>query len=106
MHTITSPVPLSFSTSGWVLTGTRVPNSGVTASLPTSSRWRSSSGWASSATQAGISSGRVVSIRASPPPTGWKRTRFIAPGRSRSSSSAWATAVWKSTSHSVGASSW
>ena len=40
------------------------------------------------------------------PPTLPKRTLCIAPGRSRSSSSAWATAVWKSTSQSVGASSW
>ena len=36
----------------------------------------------------------------------WKRTWCMRTGRSRSSSSACATAVWKSTSQSVGASSW
>lgn len=34
------------------------------------------------------------------------RSRWYAPGRSRSSSSAWATAVAKPTSQSVGASAW
>ncbi len=38
MQTITSPVPLSRSTSGWLSTGTRVPNSGVRASPPTIAR--------------------------------------------------------------------
>ena len=59
---IAMPVPLSGSASGCGRTGTRTPNNGVTTSFPNSGLYRSSSGWATNATQAGISSGRVVSI--------------------------------------------
>ena len=46
-------------------------------------------------------------MRTSPEPSAWwKRSAWYAPGISRSSSSACATAVRKSTSHSVGASAW
>ena len=38
VQTITRPVPFSGSTSGCVSTGTRVPNSGVSTSRPTSAR--------------------------------------------------------------------
>ena len=47
-------------------TGTRTPKSGVTTSRPNSGWYRASSGCATSATQAGISSGRVVSISTRP----------------------------------------
>ena len=86
-------------------TGTRAPNRGVITSRPIKPRYRSSSGCATRATQAGISSGRVVSMSTGPPPGRVKRTVWKAPGTSRSSSSAWATAVLKSMSQSVGASS-
>ena len=75
--------------------------------VPTSEVNRSSDGFTTRATHAGISSGRVVSITTSPAPsTRGNFTAWYAPGISRSSSSAWATAVRKSTSHSVGASAW
>jgi hypothetical protein len=44
------------------LIGTSTPNSGVRTVVPKRSLYRSSSGCATSATQAGISSGRVVSL--------------------------------------------
>ena len=101
------PDPFSGSASGCARTVIRAPNSGVRTSVPNSARYRSSSGCATSATHAGISSGRVVSITTSPPPSTFgNRTAWYAPGMSRSSSSACATAVRKSTSQSVGASAW
>ncbi|MEI8359616.1 MAG: LysR family transcriptional regulator [Deltaproteobacteria bacterium] len=56
-------------------------------------------------TQAGSNSGRVVAMTndASPPSTP-KAISWNAPRVGRSSTSACATAVWKSTSHIVGAS--
>ena len=57
------PVPLSGAASSWATIGTSTPNSGVRADFPNSGWKRSSSGWATRATQAGSSSGRVVSIQ-------------------------------------------
>ena len=106
VQTMAIPVPFSGSASSCASTGTRAPNSGVATSPPSNSgRYRSSLGWATSATHAGISSGRVVSISTAPSPSARRNnTRYAAPGIVRSSSSACATAVRKSTSHSVGAS--
>ena len=59
---IAMPLPFSGSASGCARIGTRAPNSGVITRCPNSGWYRSSSGCATSATQAGISSGRVVSI--------------------------------------------
>ena len=59
---IAMPLPFSGSASACARTGTGTPNSGVVTSVPKSGLYRSSSGCATSATQAGISSGRVVSI--------------------------------------------
>ena len=56
------PAPLSISASGWATTGTSTPNTGEVTVVPKSEAYRSSSGWAMRATQAGSSSGRVVSI--------------------------------------------
>ena len=55
------------SASSWARIGTSTPNSGVVAVRPNSGWYRSSSGWATTATQAGSSSGRVVSIHRSSP---------------------------------------
>ena len=111
VHTITRPVPLPGSARWCASTGTAVPNSGVTAVRPISGAYRSSSGCATSATQAGSSSGRVVATTTSPAvpfpaPSSARRnaTRWYAPATGRSSSSAWATAVPNVTSHSDGAS--
>ena len=100
------PVPLAGSASGCARTGTSTPNTGVRTAAPTRSAYRSSSGWQTSATHAGSSSGRVVSISTSRPSGPVNRSRWYAPGRSRSSSSACATAVPYPTSHRVGASAW
>ena len=62
-----TPVPLAGSARVWATTGTRTPNSGVVTSEPNSGLYRSSSGWATRATHAGISSGRVVSISIAAP---------------------------------------
>src|SRR6202020_121642 len=70
---------------------------------PNRGRYRASSGCATSATQAGSSSGRVVSIHTGPVGE-WNEIRWNAPATSRSSSSARAPAVWEVTSHSVRAS--
>ncbi len=59
---IAMPEPLSGSARRWATTGTSTSNSGVRTVLPNSGWYRSSSGWATSATQAGSSSGRVVSM--------------------------------------------
>ena len=99
---IATPVPFSGFASGCAFKGTRALNSGVTTSVPNSGWKRGSSGCATSATQAGSSSGRVVSISMAPPSARVKRSLWYAPGVSRSSSSACATAVRKSTSQSVG----
>ena len=102
---IAMPVPLSGCARTCASTGTSTLNKGVRTVLPKYGMYRSSSGCAIKATQAGRSSGRVVSIRMSPEPSVlWNFRVWYAPGRSRSSSSACATAVLKSTSHSVGAS--
>src|SRR2546421_4070226 len=99
VHTIAIPVPLSGAASGWAYTGMSTWNSGEWTVRPTRSAYRGSDGWHTSATQAGSSSGRVVSTS-----TSSKRRRWYAPGRSRYSSSACATAVENVASHSVGAS--
>ena len=104
MHTIAIPDPLSGSASGCASTGTGTPNTGVSTEDPNRDWYRASSGCATSATQAGSSSGRVVSIHTGDPSAARKEIRWNAPATSRSSSSACATAVWKVTSHSVGAS--
>ena len=67
VQTIAMPVPLSGSASRCPSTGTGTPNSGVSAVLPSSPAYRSSSGCATRATQAGSSSGRVVATTISPP---------------------------------------
>ena len=94
---MTSPVPLSGSTSRCASTGTSAPNSGVRSEEPTSPAYRSSEGCTTSATQAGSSSGRVVSTVNCP-----NASEYQVPSTSRSSSSACATAVPKSASQSVG----
>ena len=65
------PVPLSGWANRWATTGTSTPKSGVRTVVPTTDAKRSSSGWATTATHAGSSSGRVVSIRTSSRP--WPR---------------------------------
>ena len=105
VHTMTSPVPLAGSASRWARIGTGTPNTGVIAVWPIRAAYRSSSGWATSATQAGSSSGRVVAMTTSEAAVANAR-RLNVPGVSRSSISACATAVPKVTSHSAGASAW
>ena len=61
------PVPLSGWASSWATIGTSTPKSGVIAVVPNSGWNRSSSGWATMATHAGSSSGRVVSIHTGSP---------------------------------------
>ena len=104
VQTMAMPVPLSICASSCASTGTATSNNGVRTMVPKNGLYRSSSGWATSATHAGMSSGRVVAITISPPDSCLKEMSWNAPGRSRSSNSAWATAVPKSTSHNVGAS--
>ncbi len=71
------PVPFSGSASSCATIGTSAPNSGVTAVRPTRARYRSSVGFATSATHAGISSGREVSISTQPCPSAMSnRTRW------------------------------
>ena len=62
-----TPVPFSGSASSCATTGTGTRNSGVSAVVPTSEANRSSDGFTTSATHAGISSGRLVSISTFPP---------------------------------------
>ncbi len=75
VHTMAMPVPLSGWASGWATTGTSTPNRGVRTVEPINDRKRSSSGWATIATQLTISSGRVVSMRTSPSAP-WKAIRW------------------------------
>ncbi len=92
---IATPVPFSGSASSCATIGTSAPNSGVTTVVPTSDRYRSSVGFTTRATHAGISSGREVSISTEPSPSARaNRMRWYAPSISRSSISACATAVW------------
>ena len=56
------PAPLSISAAGCARIGTRTLNSGDVTILPKYGLYRSSSGCAMSATHAGSSSGRVVSM--------------------------------------------
>ncbi|CAB4663535.1 unannotated protein [freshwater metagenome] len=63
---IAIPEPLSFWARWCARTGTSTPNNGVFTVLPNIGWYRSSSGCATSATQAGINSGRVVSIKIFP----------------------------------------
>ena len=63
-----APVPFSGSASSWATIGTGTRNTGVSAVVPTSGAYRSSAGFTTSATQAGMSSGREVSISRRPPP--------------------------------------
>jgi hypothetical protein len=72
---IAIPLPFCGSASACAFTGTRTPKSGVTTSFPNSGWYRASSGCATSATQAGINSGRVVSISTNPPCGNPKRIR-------------------------------
>ena len=81
--------------AGLVGSSLRTPVFGV--EVPTSSAYRSSDGCTTSATQAGSSSGRVVSTVNCP-----NASEYHAPSTSRSASSACATAVPKSASQSVG----
>ena len=104
MQIMATPVPFSGSANGCATTGTDTPKSGVRTVPPTSAAYRSSSGCTTSATHAGSNSGREVSISTRPPSGRSKAIRWYWPSCSRSSISAWATAVWKSTSHIVGAS--
>ena len=66
VHTMAMPVPLSGWASGWATTGTSTSKIGVRTVEPISGAKRSSSGWATRATQLTTSSGRVVSIITSP----------------------------------------
>ena len=61
------PVPFSGSARWWARTGTSTSNSGVRTVVPNSGWKRTSSGWATIATQLASSSGRVVSMTRSPP---------------------------------------
>ena len=62
MQIIAMPAPLSGWASGCAITGTSTPNRGEVTVVPNRPWYRSSSGWATSATHAGSSSGRVVSM--------------------------------------------
>ena len=72
---IAMPVPLSFWARWCATTGTSTPKTGVVTVVPNSGWYRSSSGCATSATHAGMSSGRLVSISMTPPSGRWKPTR-------------------------------
>ena len=65
MQIIAIPVPFSGSASAWARTDGH-PEQRRHHLGPNSGLYRSSSGWATSATHAGISSGRVVSISRKP----------------------------------------
>ena len=80
VETIATPVPLSGWARWWARIGISAPNSGVVTVVPKSALYRSSSGCATRATSAGISSGRVVSTSITPPSGRWKVTRWKAPG--------------------------
>jgi hypothetical protein len=66
VQTMAIPVPLSGSASRCASTGTSTEKSGVRTVRPNSGWYRASSGCATRATQAGMSSGRVVSIHTGP----------------------------------------
>ena len=51
------------------MTGTRRSTYGTMTSLPTTSRYRSSSGWTATATSASIVAGRTVAIVIQPEPS-------------------------------------
>ena len=87
-----------------VIVGTVTSNTGVRTELPINSANRPSPGGTTRATHAGNNSGRVVSTSRIPPSCCEKASRTAVPGTGRSSSSACAIAVRKSTSHNVGAS--
>jgi hypothetical protein len=63
------PEPLSGCASSWATTGSSTSNSGEVTVVPNSGWYRSSSGWATRATHAGRSSGRVVSMKTFPSPS-------------------------------------
>jgi hypothetical protein len=65
------PAPLSISAAGCATTGTSTPKTGEVTVVPNSGWYRSSSGWAMSATTDGISSGRVVSMWIGVPSGRW-----------------------------------
>ena len=73
---IARPVPFSGSASACAFTSTGALKRGVSTVRPKSGWYRGSSGWATSATQAGMSSGRVVSISTNPPTSVAKRMRW------------------------------
>ena len=79
VHTIAMPVPLAGSANGWAYTGTLAPKTGRTGDRPINAAYRSSSGWQTSATHAGSSSGRVVSTSTAMPSAPVKRSRWYAP---------------------------
>ncbi len=88
---MTRPVPFSLSTFSSGMMGTSTLNSGVSAFLP--AYRAASSGWHMRATQAGMSSGRVV-ITGACRPSMVKRMTFCVLAISLSTISAWAMAVW------------
>ena len=96
----------SGSANTWAFTGTRTPNNGVMTSVHRRAVDTRIVGMRDDrdAGRNQLGTGRRRCPR-SPSPVGRTGSCAYAPGISRSSSSAWATAVRKSTSHSVGASS-
>ena len=76
MQHIAMPAPLSGSAASWASTGISTPNTGEVTVVPNSAWYRSSSGWAISATTLGMSSGRVVSMWIGLPSGLWKATRW------------------------------
>src|SRR5579864_2722111 len=101
---MTAPVPLLGSALSSARTGTDWLKIGVRTFVPTNSRYRSSLGLTTTATHAASSSGRVVAIGSSRPSSaknGIVVKSVWTPGLS--STSAWATPVWHSGHHNVGA---
>ena len=86
------PAPLSFSAAEWGSTGTSTPKTGEVTVVPNSGLKRSSSGWATRATQAGSSSGRVVSTQTSAVPPG---PSSIGAPAALAAAAAPASAMWK-----------
>ena len=76
MQHIAMPAPLSGSAAGWATTGISTPKTGLVTVVPKSAWYRSSSGCAISATTAGTSSGRVVSMKSGSPSGRWNATRW------------------------------
>ena len=66
---MTRPDPLSGSAASCAMTGSSTPYRGEVTVWPKSPAYRSSSGCAMSATQAAMSSGRVVSMCTGPAPS-------------------------------------